>query len=115
MVESLQSDLAVTITNPNKLYNSMTTMKAVADFTNHFLLSNLRGKHIANIGAEAPMTVLQIAEFLKSAIKSKSAILISETATNCYLIDNTVAINLGYQAPTVQQALDYYSKESEWS
>ena len=115
MVESFQTNSAVEITNPNKLYNSMTTLKAVADFTNHFLLSDLRGKHIANIGAKEPMTVLQIAEFLKTRLKSKSAIIMSETETNCYLINKAVAINLGYQAPTVQQALDYYSKESGWS
>jgi nucleoside-diphosphate-sugar epimerase len=114
MVESFQTDSSVEITNPNKLYNSMTTLTAVANFTNHFLISNLNGKHIANIGAEEPMTVLQIAEFLKTSIKSKSAISISEINTNCYLIDNTVAINLGYQAPTVQETLDYYSTESGW-
>jgi len=114
MVERLHTNLAVKITNPNKHYNSMTTMKAVADFTNDFLLSNFRGKHIANIGAEEPMTVLQIAEFLKTSLKSGSAILIDTVETNCYLINNTAAINLGYQAPTVQQALDYYSKESGW-
>ena len=92
----------------------MTTMKAVADFTNHFLLSNFRGKHIANIGAEEPMTVLQIAEFLKTCLKSSSEILINSDETNCYLINNTAAIILGYEAPTVQQALDYYSKENGW-
>ena len=46
MVESFRTNSTVKITNPNKLYNSMTTLNAVADFTNHFLLSNLRGKHI---------------------------------------------------------------------
>jgi nucleoside-diphosphate-sugar epimerase len=114
MVESFQTNSIVKITNPNKLYNSMTTLKAVANFTNHFLISNLNGRHIANIGAEEPMTVLQIAEFLKSCLKSRSAILLNDPETNCYLIDNTAATDLGYQAPTVQQALDYYSKESGW-
>ena len=114
MVESFQSNSAVKITNPNKLYNSMTTLKAVADFTNHFLISELKGKHIANIGAEEPMTVLQIAEFLKTCLKSNSIISINDAETNCYLIDNTVAVNLGYQAPTVQETLDYYSRESGW-
>jgi nucleoside-diphosphate-sugar epimerase len=114
MVESFQTNSAVEITNPNKLYNSMTTLEAVADFTNHFLLSDLRGKHIANIGAKEPMTVLQIAEFLKARLKSKSEISINQTETNCYLIDNTTAINLGYQAPTVQETLNYYSKKSGW-
>jgi len=60
------------------------------------------------------MTVLQIAEFLKTALKSESEISINTTETNCYLIDNTAAKNLGYQAPTVQEALDYYSTESGW-
>ena len=114
MVESFQTNSAVKITNPNKLYNSMTTLKAVANFTNHFLISNLYGKHIVNIGAEEPMTVLQIAEFLKTCLKSKSVISINKSETNCYLIDNNAAINLGYQAPTVQEALDYYSTESGW-
>ena len=114
MVESFQTNSAIKITNPNKLYNSMTTLKAVANFTNHFLISNLYGKHIVNIGAEEPMTVLQIAEFLKTCLKSKSVISIDKSETNCYLIDNTAAINLGYQAPTVQEALDYYSTESGW-
>jgi nucleoside-diphosphate-sugar epimerase len=114
MVESFQTNSTVKITNPNKLYNSMTTLTAVANFTNHFLISNLDGKHIANIGAEAPMTILQIAEFLKTSMKSKSAISISEIETNCYIIDNSFAINLGYQAPTVQETLDYYSTESGW-
>ena len=114
MVESFKANLPVKITNPNKLYNSMTTLKAVANFTNHFLISNLNGKHLANIGAEEPMTVSQIAGFLKTCLKSESAISINDVETNCYLIDNTVAINLGYQAPTVQEALDYYSTESGW-
>jgi nucleoside-diphosphate-sugar epimerase len=114
MVESLQTNSPVKITNPTKLYNSMTTLTAVADFTNHFLISNLTGKHIANIGAEVPMSVLQIAEFLKSCLKSESVISISKNETNCYLIDNRVAMNLGYQAPTVQETLNYYSKESGW-
>ncbi len=114
MVESFQTNSTVKITNPNKLYNSMTTLEAVANFTNHFLISNLNGRHIANIGAEEPITVLQIAEFLKTSLKSNSLISMSEAETNCYLIDNKVATNLGYQAPTVQQALDYYSKESAW-
>jgi hypothetical protein len=114
MVENFQTNSAVKIANPNKLYNSMTTLKAVANFTNHFLISSLKGKHIANIGAEEPMTVLQIAEFLKTCLKSNSVISMSDAETNCYLIDNSEAKNLGYQAPTVQQALDYYSKESGW-
>ena len=114
MVESFQANLPVKITNPNKLYNSMTTLKAVANFTNHFLISNLTGKHLANIGAEEPLTVSRIAEFLKTCLKSESPITINDVETNCYLIDNTKAINLGYQAPTVQEALDYYSKESGW-
>ena len=114
MVESFQANSPVNITNPNKLYNSMTTLKAVANFTNHFLISNLNGKHLANIGAEEPLTVLQIAEFLKTCLKSESAISINDVDTNCYLIDNTLAINLGYRAPTVQEALDYYSTESGW-
>ena len=114
MVESFQTNLAVKITNPNKLYNSMTTLKAVADFTNHFLISELKGKHIANIGAEEPITVLQVAEFLKTCLKSNSIISINDAETNCYLIDNTVAVNLGYQAPTVRETLDYYSRESGW-
>ncbi len=114
MVESFQTNSTVKITNPDKLYNSMTTLTAVANFTNHFLISNLSGKHIANIGAEEPMTVLQIAEFLKTSIRSKSVISVNEAETNCYLIDNSFAINLGYQAPTVQETLDYYSTESGW-
>jgi len=114
MVESFQTNSTVKITNPNKLYNSMTTLKAVANFTNHFLISSLKGKHIANIGAEEPMTVLQIAEFLKTCLKSNSVISMSDAETNCYLIDNSEAKNLGYRAPTVQHALDYYSKESGW-
>ena len=114
MVESFQANSPIKITNPNKLYNSMTTLKAVANFTNHFLISNLNGKHLANIGAEEPLTVSQIAGFLKTCLKSESAISINNVETNCYLIDNTVAINLGYQAPTVQEALDYYSTESGW-
>ena len=114
LVESFQTNLSVEIQNPDKLYNSMSTLKAVADFTNHFLISNLYGKHVVNIGAEEPMTVLQIAEFLKTALKSESEISINTTETNCYLIDNTAAKNLGYQAPTVQEALDYYSTESGW-
>ena len=114
MVESFQSNSMVKITNPNKLYNSMTTLKAVADFTNHFLISGLKGKHIANIGAEEPMTVSQIAEFLKTCLKSNSVISVNQTESNCYLIDNTAAVNLGYQAPTVQETLNYYSKESGW-
>ena len=114
MVESFQTNSAVEIANPNKLYNSMTTLKAVADFTNHFLISELKGKHIANIGAEEPMTVSQIAEFLKTCLKSNSVISVNQTESNCYLIDNTAAVNLGYQAPTVQETLNYYSKESGW-
>ena len=114
MVESFQTNSAVEITNPNKLYNSMTTLEAVAGFTNRFLLSDLKGKHIANIGAKEPMTVLQIAEFLKARLKSESVISINENETNCYLIDNSAAIFLGYQAPTVQETMDYYSIESGW-
>jgi nucleoside-diphosphate-sugar epimerase len=114
MVESLRTNSPVKITNPTKLYNSMTTLTAVADFTNHFLISDLTGKHIANIGAEIPMSVLQIAEFLKSCLKSESVIFINKNETNCYLIDNRVAMNLGYKAPTVQETLNYYSKESGW-
>lgn len=114
MVQSLQTNSAVEISNPNKLYNSMTTLKAVADFTNHFLISESKGKHIANIGAEEPMTVSQIAEFLKTCLKSNSVISVNQTESNCYLIDNTAAVNLGYQAPTVQETLNYYSKESGW-
>ncbi len=114
MVESFQDNTAVTITNPNRPYNSMTTLKAVADFTNHYLISNIKGKQIANIGAEDPMTVLQIAEFLRTCLKSKSVISINKSETNCYLIDNAMAINLGYQAPKVREVLDYYSTESGW-
>jgi hypothetical protein len=92
----------------------MTTLKAVADFTNHFLISELKGKHIANIGAEEPMTVSQIAEYLKTCLNSNSVISVNQTESNCYLIDNKAAVNLGYQTPTVQETLNYYSKESGW-
>jgi len=104
----------ISVSNPNKLYNSMATLEAVADFTNHFLLSDLNGKHLANIGAKEPLTVSLIAEFLKSCLKSESVISTNKNETNCYLIDNTAAINLGYQAPTVQETLNYYSKKSGW-
>ena len=114
MVESFQTNSAVKISNPNKLYNSMTTLKAVADFTHHFLSSDFKGKHVTNIGAEEPITVLRIAEFLKTCLKSTSEISINDAETNCYLIDNSAAVNLGYQAPTVQETLNYYSTESGW-
>ena len=115
LVESFQTNSTVEITNPHKPYNSLTTLQAVANFTSHFLKSDLKGKHIANIGADDPMTVLQIAEFLKIILKSNSTISVNSPETNCYLIDNSVAKKLGYQAPTVQDALDYYSKESGWT
>lgn len=115
LVESFQINSTVEITNPNKPYNSLTTLQAVANFTSHFLKSDFKGKYITNIGADNPMTVLQIAEFLKTTLKSKSTISLNSKETNCYLIDNTVAKDLGYQAPTVQNALDYYSKESGWT
>jgi len=114
IVENFKNNLSVKISNPLKLYNSMTTLSAVAELTNHFLLSDLKGHHLVNIGAEKPMTVLQIAEFLKNSLNSKSTISHREIETTCYLIDNALAISLGYQAPTVQGALEYYAIESGW-
>ena len=92
----------------------MTTLSAVAELTNRFLTSELTGRHLVNIGAENPMTVSKIAEFLKNSLNSKSIISHHEVETNCYLIDNALAISLGYQAPTVQGALEYYASESGW-
>jgi nucleoside-diphosphate-sugar epimerase len=52
MVGNFIEDKPVEILNPNKLYNSMTTMKAVAKFTNHYLNSESKNLHTVNIGAE---------------------------------------------------------------
>jgi len=114
MVENFKNNSSVKIFNPHKLYNSMTTLGAVAGLTNSFLISEMSGRHLVNIGAENPMTVLKIAEFLKNSLNSKSIISHHEVETNCYLIDNALAISLGYQAPTVQGALEYYAIESGW-
>lgn len=114
MVENFKNNSSVKISNPHKLYNSMTTLSAVTELTNSFLTSDLSGHHLVNIGAENPMTVLKIAEFLKNSLNSKSMISHREIETNCYLIDNAQAISLGYQAPTVQGALEYYARESGW-
>ena len=114
MVENFKNNSSVKISNPHKLYNSMTTLSAVAELTNRFLTSELTGRHLVNIGAENPMTVLKIAEFLKNSLNSESTISHHEIETNCYLIDNALAISIGYQAPTVQGALEYYASESGW-
>ena len=114
MVENFRKNITVEIRNPNKLYNSMTTQKAVAELTNDYLKSDTSGKHLVNLGAEKPMTVLQIAKFLKETLSSKSVIFQNEVESNCYLIDNSRATNLGYKAPTVRDALEYYAKDSGW-
>ena len=114
MVENFIANKDVKISNPDKFYNSMTTLKAVADFTNNYLSSKLVGKHIVNIGAEKPQTISQIAEFLKSHIGSKSIVVVNDIESNCYLINNFVANELGYIAPSVQEALEYYASESNW-
>ena len=82
-VKSFQTNSSFEITNPNKFYYSMTTLTAVASFANHFLISNLNGKNITNFWAEEPLTVLQIAKFLKTCLKSNSVIEVNEAETNC--------------------------------
>jgi nucleoside-diphosphate-sugar epimerase len=114
IVENFTTNQDVEISNPNKFYNSMTTLKAVSDFTNNYLNSKLSGKSIVNIGAEKPQTISQIVEFLKSQTGSKSLVTVNNIESNCYLIDNFEASKLGYVAPSVQEALEYYASESNW-
>ena len=114
MVENFLENKPVKISNPNKLYNSMTTLKAVAEFTNHYLNSNSENLHMVNIGSEKPVSIIEIADYLKLKTRSDSKIAINEAESNCYLIDNSLAIKLGYKAPTVQEALSYYATESGW-
>jgi nucleoside-diphosphate-sugar epimerase len=115
MVENFVENKPVIISNPNKLYNSMTTLKAVAEFTNHYLNSESKNLHTVNIGAENPVSIIEIAEFLRLQTGSRSEIIINEDESNCYLIDSSLAIKLGYKAPTVQEALSYYASESNWA
>lgn len=115
MVENFLENKPVEISNPNKLYNSMTTLKAVAEFTNHYLNSNSESQHILNIGSEKPVSIIEIAEYLRLRTGSESKITVNEVESNCYLIDNSLAIKLGYRAPTVQEALTYYAAESGWA
>jgi hypothetical protein len=93
----------------------MTTLKAVAEFTNHYLNSESKNLHTVNIGAENPVSIIEIAEFLRLQTGSRSEIIINEVESNCYLIDSSLAIKLGYKAPTVQEALSYYASESNWA
>jgi len=115
MVENFIENKPVMISNPNKLYNSMTTLKAVAEFTNHYLNSELKNLHTVNIGADIPVSIIEIAEFLRLQTGSRSRIIINETESNCYLIDSSLAIELGYISPTVQEALSFYASESNWA
>ena len=93
----------------------MTTLKAVAEFTNHYLNSNSENQYILNIGSEKPVSIIEIAKFLRLQTGSESKITVNEAESNCYLIDNSLAIKLGYRAPTVQEALTYYAAESGWA
>ena len=115
MVKNFVENKPVIISNPDKLYNSMTTLKAVAEFTNHYLNSESKNLHTVNIGAEKPVSIIEIAEFLRLQTGSRSKIVINEEESNCYLIDSSLAIKLGYKAPTVQEALSYYASESNWA
>lgn len=115
MVENFLLNKPVEISNPEKLYNSMTTLDAVANFTNYYLGSSLENEHLVNIGSEEPVSIIEIAEYLKSRTRSKSELIINGVTSNCYLINNSRATNLGYKAPTVKSALNYYASESNWS
>ena len=50
----------------------MTTLKAVAEFTNHYLNSESKNLHTVNIGAEKPVSIIEIAEFLRLQLGSRS-------------------------------------------
>ena len=63
---------------------------------------------------EFTFSFIEIADYLKLKTRSDSKIAINEAESNCYLIDNSLAIKLGYKAPTVQEALSYYATESGW-
>jgi len=114
MVENFLSNKPVEIANPTKLYNSMSTLKAVAEFTNHYLVSNFESSFITNIGSEKPIPIIEIAEYLKFQTGSRSKMNINPKESNCYLINNSLAIQLGYKPPTVQEALNFYATESGW-
>lgn len=114
VADALLRDEDVTIRNPDARYNAMTTLRAVADFTERLLAQPAKRGRIVNLGADDPMSVRGIIELLKTRTASRSRIVVDPEPTSCYRVDFAGAIGLGYRAPSVKDALEYYCAESGW-
>jgi len=114
MADAMTKDADVHIRNPESPYNSMTTLPAVADLTIQ-LLENRSPASAVNLGTRTPMTIMAIAEMLRNRIGSRSRIVVAPEPSSCYLVTFDGASRIGYSAPSVAEALDYYCESSGWS
>lgn len=115
MLAAMLEHRDVSIRNPRSLYNSMTTLDAVARFALQLLEDRSHAVRAVNLAAREPMAIADIAETLRRKTRSRSSITIDTTPSTCYQVDFTGAAKLGYRAPTVGGALDYYCAESGWT
>jgi nucleoside-diphosphate-sugar epimerase len=114
MADAMTRDDDVHLRNPQSPYNAMTTLPAVADLTMH-LLENRPPASAVNLGAHTPMTIMAIAQMLRTRIGSRSRIIVAPEPSSCYLVTYDGASRIGYFAPSVAEALHYYCESSGWS
>lgn len=114
MAAAMLEHRAVSIRNPEALYNSMTTLDAVARFTQQLVEGRDHSNGTVNLAALEPMTIAEIATELRRRTRSRSPITVDTTPSNCYQVNFASAATLGYHAPTVRHALDFYCVESGW-
>lgn len=99
--------------NPELKYNVLIHTDNLAEFINHIIEQDRNFNDTYVLGSKEEMSVLDILNYLKENLHSKSNLIeIAISTTNrCHLVDISNAKYAGFKADTVKNVLDKYIKD----
>lgn len=95
--------------HPNAKYNTVCHTDDLAGFINDIIDGKIENG-VYDIGADQEMSILEILEFLKDRLNSKSNLIEIDAvkADRCHSVDISKAKNAGFKADTVRNTLEKY-------
>ena len=96
--------------NPDNLFNNAVTAEGVAGFIGKLTDREVPGKKTVILGAKDYMTVREICNYLKDALKSASEITYETTPGTGFTIDTEAALREGFEPLSMREMLDVTAK-----
>lgn len=112
LVYNLSNNKDITYFNPGLYYNNLMDVDDLSVFVDH-LIHTLYGKQLSEIillGAAQKMRIIDIIDYLKNILDSKSKLLkLPDRKTTVFSIDISKAIQFGYNPKYIKEILERFT------